>query len=231
MAFIFGMHIMEGFLPLNWVIIWYALCLPFLFIGVRRMTAIINDNPKAMLLIAFAGAFTFALSALKLPSVSGSSSHPVGIGLGAIILGPALMVTISLIVLLFQALLLAHGGITTLGANVFSMAVVGAFVCYGIYRALIKMRVSRSLAIFTAAALGDLATYMFTALQLALAHPAQPGGFYAAWVKFASIFAVSQIPIAVIEGILTVLVLDLLFKYSQPEVESIQSSLLRRTER
>lgn len=222
-----GMHIMEGFLPLNWVIIWSVLCVPFLLIGLVRMRVIIDDNPKAMLLIAFAGAFTFALSALKLPSIAGSSSHPTGIGLGAIILGPWLMIIIGLIVLLFQALLIAHGGLTTLGANVFAMAVVGAFVAYGVYRSLLQLKLPRSVAVFLAACLGNLSTYMFTALQLALAHPAQSGGFYVAWVKFTGIFAVTQVPIAIIEGILTVLVLDLVFKYSQPELEGIRSALKR----
>lgn len=228
MDLILAMHIMEGFLPLDWVIIWYLLCLPFLFLGIKRLTAIIEDDPKAMLLIGFAGAFTFALSALKLPSVTGSCSHPTGIGLGAIILGPSLMVVIGLIVLLFQALLLAHGGLTTLGANVFSMSVVGAFVAYGIYRSLIKLKLPRAAAVFTAACLGNLATYMVTALQLALAHPAQTGGFYLSWVKFNGIFAITQVPIAVIEGILTVLVLDLVFKYSRSELESLQGKLKRR---
>jgi len=228
MDMILGMHIMEGFLPLDWVIVWYVLCLPFLFLGIRRLNTIIADDPKALLLIGFAGAFTFALSALKLPSVTGSCSHPTGIGLGAIILGPSLMVVIGLIVLLFQALLLAHGGITTLGANVFSMAVVGAFVAYGLYRGLLKLKLPRSVAVFTAACLGDLATYMMTALQLALAHPSQTGGFYLSWVKFTGIFAVTQVPIAVIEGILTVLVLDLVFKYSRSELESLQGQLMRR---
>ena len=221
MVYIAGMHIMEGFLPINWVIIWYILCLPFLFMGIKRMTAIINENPRAILLIAFAGAFTFALSALKLPSVTGSCSHPTGVGLGAIIFGPVIMVVIGLIVLLFQAVLLAHGGITTLGANVFSMAIVGPYVCYIIYLAATKMKISRSGAVFVAAAVGNLATYMVTALQLALAHPAQPGGFYVAWIKFTGIFAITQIPIAIIEAILTVMVLDLLLKYSRQELDSI----------
>lgn len=230
MTLTFGMHVMEGFLPINWAFMWYALCLPFLLAGIKRLTVIINDEPRAMFLIAFAGAFTFALSAIKLPSVAGSSSHPTGIALGAIILGPTLMVIIGLIVLLFQALLLAHGGITTLGANVFSMAIVGALVSYGIYRTFIKVRLSRSVAVFTAACLGSLSTYLCTALQLALAHPAQSGGFYAAWIKFTGIFAITQVPIAVVEGILTVLVLDMLFKYAPAELEIFQSLVTRRKE-
>ena len=74
------------------------------------------------------GAFAFVLSALKIPSITGSCSHPTGVGLGAILFGPMTMAVLGLIVLLFQALLLAHGGLTTLGANTFSMAIAGPIV-------------------------------------------------------------------------------------------------------
>ena len=48
------------------------------------------------------------------------------------------MSLLGIIVLLFQALLLAHGGLTTLGANTFSMAIAGPFVSFGIYKLLPK---------------------------------------------------------------------------------------------
>lgn len=51
-----------------------------------------------------------------------------GTGLGAILFGPASVSVLGVIVLLFQALLLAHGGLTTLGANTFSMAIAGPVV-------------------------------------------------------------------------------------------------------
>ena len=66
----------------------------------------------------------FVLSALKIPSLTGSCSHPTGVGLGAILFGPSVMSVLGTIILLFQSLLLAHGGLTTLGANAFSMAIV-----------------------------------------------------------------------------------------------------------
>src|SRR3712207_6965420 len=62
----------------------------------------------------------FVLSAVKLPSFTGSSSHPTGTGAGAVLFRPPVMALLGTIVLLFQALLLAHGGLTTLGANAFS---------------------------------------------------------------------------------------------------------------
>ena len=86
------------------------------------------------MLLGVAAAFTFVLSALKMPSVTGSCSHPTGTGLGAVLFGPAAMAPIGMVVLLFQAILLAHGGLTTLGANIFSMAIVGPFAAAAIYR-------------------------------------------------------------------------------------------------
>jgi cobalt/nickel transport system permease protein len=131
------------------------------------------------------------------------------------------MVVLAVIVLLFQAILLAHGGLTTLGANVVSMGIVGPFVSYGIYIGLKKMGVNKNLSIFLAAALGDLATYIMTSIQLALAHPAETGGVYVSLLKFMAIFAVTQVPIAVAEGLLTVLIMNLLISYSHEEMASL----------
>ncbi len=225
MSFVFGMHIMEGFLPMKWAALWSIAALPFIIAGCRQIAGVVREEPKLLALLAFAGAFVFVLSSLKMPSVTGSCSHPTGVGLGAILFGPGAMVILGMIVLLFQALLLAHGGITTLGANVFSMAIVGPFVAYGVYRLMSKLGAPQGLSVFSGAALGSLITYLVTAAQLALAHPAEVGGFYASLVKFAAIFGVTQIPISIAEGLLTVMVMNLLMAYSRDEIESL--SLLR----
>lgn len=208
-----GMHIMEGFLPLPWAIFWFLVAFPFVFMGGRSISKNFKENPAQKLLFALVTAFVFILSALKMPSVTGSTSHPTGTGLGAILFGPAAMSVSGLIVLLFQALLLAHGGVTTLGANVFSMAVAGPFVSYFIYK-MIKNK-NKSMAVFLAAALGDLFTYVITSIQLALAHPDQYGGVAASMVKFLGVFALTQIPLAIAEGILTVMVYDLIVNYQE----------------
>lgn len=206
------MHIMEGYLPLAHAVGWtLASGLP-VALGLREIKRQAASQPEIKMLLGVSGAFTFALSALKLPSVTGSCSHPTGTGLGALLFGPLVMAPIGLIVLLFQALLLAHGGLSTLGANTFSMAVVGPFVAYGVYRAGKAVKIHNGLTVFLAAALGDMATYLTTAFQLALAHPSQIGGFPAAFAKFAGIFAFTQIPLAISEGLLTLLIWNLLMK-------------------
>lgn len=171
-----AMHIMEGYLPIGHAVAWGALCLPFLAAGLISIKRTVAQHRKALLILAMAGAYAFVLSALKIPSVTGSSSHPTGTGLGAILFGPSAMSVIGIIVLLFQALLLAHGGLTTLGANTFSMAIAGPFVSYGIFRLCRKLNVNKSVSVFLAACLGDLFTYCVTSVQLGLAHPAAEGG-------------------------------------------------------
>ncbi len=215
------MHIMEGFLPVAHAAGWWAAVVPFLAMGTRSLKRIVNDKPAARLLLGAAGAFVFVLSALKLPSVTGSCSHPTGTGLGAILFGPSVMSVLGSIVLLFQALLLAHGGLTTLGANTFSMAIVGPWVAYGIYRAVRGAGVSLGKAVFLAAAAGDLLTYITTACQLAWAFPDPQGGFVGALAKFMSVFAVTQIPLALAEGFLTVLIMNALKTHSADELRAL----------
>ncbi|EKE04013.1 MAG: hypothetical protein ACD_20C00118G0003 [uncultured bacterium] len=218
---VFAMHIMEGFLPLKWCIFWAVLSLPFLIAGLISIRKITNNNPRFKMLLALAGAFTFVLSALKLPSVTGSSSHPTGVGLGAILFGPTVMSVLSSIVLLFQALLLAHGGITTLGANIFSMGIVGPFVAFGIYKLLKKVKSPKWLPIFMAAMLGNIMTYVTTSFQLALAFPDTTGGFELSFLKFLGVFAITQIPLAISEGLLTVLIFNFLSTYNFEELKEL----------
>lgn len=217
----YAMHIMEGFLPLEWAVFWSCVSLPFLLVGWRSLTVITRQNPELKLLLALAGAFSFVLSALKIPSVTGSSSHPTGIGLGAILFTPGVMTVLGTLVLLFQALLLAHGGLTTLGANVFSMAIVGPWVAYTMYY-YTKDTKREKLGIFLASALANVATYLVTSLQLAWAFPAENGGFIASFSKFAAIFALTQIPLAISEGLLTVLVWNWLQSYAQTELQTLK---------
>lgn len=213
------MHIMEGFLPPIWCAVWYIISIPIVIYGIYKIKKVSDDFPESKSLLAVSGAFMFILSSLKLPSVTGSCSHPTGNGLGAAIFGPAVTAVLATIVLLFQALLLAHGGLTTLGANIFSMGIVGPFIAWIVYKALIKSNVSSTVAIFFAAFLGDLLTYVATAVQLSLAFPLP--SFTQALTNFLIIFAITQIPLAIAEGILTVIIWDRLKAYKPKLLEKL----------
>jgi cobalt/nickel transport system permease protein len=212
------MHIMEGFLPPVWCIFWYALAIPFIAHGVIRMKKITADNPEMKPLLAVCGAFIFIMSSLHVPSVTGSSSHPTGNGLGAVFFGATVISAICVPILLFQALLMAHGGISTLGANVFSMGVVGPFCAVFVWKLGRKLGLGYSLAIFLAAFVGDWMTYVAAATELGLAFPIPT--FESAWIKMMLIYSYTQVPISIAESFLTVII----FEY----IQKLRPDLLRR---
>ncbi|MBW9150318.1 energy-coupling factor ABC transporter permease [Clostridium sp. CM028] len=227
-ALIFGvapaanaMHIMEGYLPPKFCIIWGVICVPFLVAGYLSIKKTLAKNRKSITILAMSGAFIFVLSSLKIPSVTGSCSHMTGTGLGAILFGPMAVSILGIIVLLFQSILLAHGGLTTLGANTFSMAIAGPLITYVIYKSCQKLKVNKYVGIFLAASIGDLLTYCVTSFELALAYPSANGGIAASVVKFLAVFAPTQLPLAIIEGILTVVIIMGLETYAKSELTEL----------
>ena len=68
---------------------------------------------------------------------------------------------------------------------------------------------------------GFLFTYCITSFQLALAYPSSDGGVAVSAVKFLGVFAPTQLPLAIIEGILTVVVVIGLETYAKSELVGI----------
>jgi cobalamin biosynthesis protein CbiM/cobalt ECF transporter T component CbiQ len=201
------MHITEGFLPIAHCIAWGAASLAPTVVGVRAISRNLETKRENRVLLAASAAFLFTLSSLRMPSITGSSSHPAGTSVGTYLFGPGAMPALALITLVFQALLLAHGGLTTLGANLFSLGIAGPWAMWLLLRFMLKTGWGRDRSIFVSTVIGDLATYVTTAAQLALAYPSPHGGFLASFLKFIGIFLITQIPIALAEGMLTVALL------------------------
>jgi len=203
------MHIMEGFLSAGWCLLWGLVALPFVVTEILEFRAIMRKDREYLPRLGVCGAFIVILSALKLPSVTGRCSLPTGTGLFTMCFGVFITSVIGGIVLLFPALLLAHGGLSTLGANMVSMAISGPIAGYAIYRLLKNASVNIYITVFLVTASADLVTYIITSFELALAYPAQTGGVFTSFATFFVIFAVTQIPLAIVEGC----VLALVFKY------------------
>ena len=216
-----AMHIMEGYLPFWHSVSWGMVCIPFLVLGFIRLRKMTAENRRALILLAMSGAFVFVISSFKIPSVTGSSSHMAGTGLSAILFGVGITSVLAVIVLLFQAVLLAHGGITTLGANTFSVGIFGPLFTVILYKTGKKFKINQSLNIFIAAALGGLFTYCITALQLAIAYPSDTGGVVASLFQFLAVFALPQIPLAFTEGLLTVLIIIGMESFAKKELKTI----------
>jgi cobalt/nickel transport system permease protein len=62
------------------------------------------------------------------------------------------------------------------------------------------------------AMLADLVTYFVTSVQLGVAFPDPQAGASGSIIKFMGIFCLTQIPIAIAEGLLTVMIYDQLTK-------------------
>ncbi|HYZ83720.1 MAG TPA: energy-coupling factor ABC transporter permease [Bryobacteraceae bacterium] len=192
------MHISEGLLPVAHAVAWSIAAIPFTVRSSHQLAAEMRKSPQDRVRIVAASAFIVTLSALKLPSLTGSCSHPTGIGLGVLLVGPKLMPAISTAVLLFQCLILAHGGLSTLGANVLSMGVAGAAAAWLAGKAFGHGKPGR----FAVGLAGSLAPYLVASMQLALAHPVQ-NDVIGSFTRFAAILSLTQVPLAISEGIFT----------------------------
>ena len=191
------MHIADGILTIQWSIAWYLVAIFFVVIGARKIAQTRKANPAYMSILALMGAAVFVISVWHIPvPVTGSSSHPNGTALASIIIGPLATAAISGIVLFFQVFL-GHGGITSLGANLISLGVVGGFVGIGIYLILKKLGASVWLAAGVAGFIGDLSTYAFTAFQLAMS--LNPSSVVQHWEIYMLGYLPTQLPLAVLE--------------------------------
>ena len=197
------MHIMEGYLEPIWCLVWFLVMIPFFYFGVVKLRQILREHPEQKMIVALSGAFIFLLSSLKLPSVTGSSSHPTGTGIAVVFYGVGVCAVLSTIVLVFQALLIAHGGFTTLGANCVSMGIIGPLCGLLIWKLLRKAGAGVFISMFGAAAVADFMTYVVTAIQMTLnVVTANNASFVDAFVDFMSVYAVTQVPLAIIEGLI-----------------------------
>jgi cobalt/nickel transport system permease protein len=213
----YAMHIAEGILPANWSAIWYGIAAVFITIGVIVIRRRSKENRKLMPLFGLTGAAVFLISVFPIPiPVSGTSSHPVGTPLAAILVGPCVSSVLGALALLIQALFLAHGGLTTWGANILSMAVAGSFVGFGVFLLLRRLNAPIAVAGFTAGVLGDWATYAVTSFELASALHGT-GSLWGMFGAIAIAFAPSQLPLGILEGIFTAAVVVVVYQ-RRPEL-------------
>jgi cobalt/nickel transport system permease protein len=133
---------------------------------------------RTLPLLSLFAAFSFVTMMFNLPLPGGTTGHAVGVGIAAIVLGPwASLLAISL-ALTIQALFFGDGGITTLGANCFNMAIAGSFAAWGIYRVVSMGAAMDSRRRVVAAALAGYGAINFSALLAAIEFGIQPMLFH-----------------------------------------------------
>jgi len=198
-----AMHISEGILPFGWALLWFAVAAPFLAVGLRRLNELSRDDLSMKPLVGLMAAVVFIISCMPIPVPSaGTCSHPCGTGISAILVGPFVSVVIAAVALLIQALLLAHGGLSTLGADIVSMGVVGSFAGWFIFRGMRRVGANLAVAGFLAGLAADWATYLATSGVLAAGvRGSEP--FIPLFLKIAVAFIPTQLPLGILEGAMT----------------------------
>ncbi len=218
------MHIPEGLIPAGQALAWYAPALAFVGTGLAGLKKRFRLAPETKPLVGLMGAFVFVVSLMPVPVPGlGTVSHPCGTPLAAILLGPFTATVLGSVALLLQALFFAHGGITSWGANVISMAVGGSFAGFGVFRLSRRLGLSLGIAAGLAGAIGDLVTYAITSLQLALALHGQEQVPVVWMTTFAS-FLPTQAPLALAEALFSAGVITFI---ARQRSELLEGAVLR----
>src|SRR3974390_2972905 len=126
------MHIPDGYLSPSTCAVMYGGAGAGWYAALRRLKRTLNA--RMIPLIAVFAAFSFLVMMFNLPLPGGTTGHALGVTIAAIVLGPSGAILALSIAVAIQALFFGDGGITTLGANCFNIAIVGALVAYGAYR-------------------------------------------------------------------------------------------------
>ncbi|MDO9288752.1 MAG: energy-coupling factor ABC transporter permease, partial [Thermodesulfovibrionales bacterium] len=206
------MHISEGILPFNWAALWFAVALPFVAYGLYRLKKLSAIDLSFKPLVGLMAAVVFIISCMPIPvPTAGTCSHPCGTGISGILLGPAISILITAVALLIQALFLAHGGLTTWGADIVSMGVMGSFAGFLTFKVLRLIKVNIAVSGFMAGLLADWATYLTTSVELASGIKGDSAFMPLFW-KILIAFIPTQLPLGILEGAMTAGMVTLLYK-------------------
>jgi len=166
------MHIPDGYLSPSTCVVMYAGSSPFWYVALRRLKRWLST--KLIPLLSVFAAFSFLVMMFNLPLPGGTTGHALGVAIAAIVLGPWASILALSIALLIQAVFFGDGGITTLGANCFNMAIVGSLVAYLVYRILAGRAAITSSRRVVAAALAGYTAINASAFCAAIEFGLQP---------------------------------------------------------
>ena len=170
------MHIPDAFIPLPQAAIYWIIALIFVALALRWARNELSEEKIPLIAVLAAG--IFAIQAFNLPVGMGTSGHLVGGALAAIVLGsPFAAVFILTIVLIIQGVVFGDGGITTMGANIINMGVIGGFVGYYSYHGITSAIKNKFIPAAIAAWLGCFIAAVVCAIEMFIAgtFPLVPG--------------------------------------------------------
>lgn len=218
------MHLAEGLLPAGHVVATSIAAVPFVAWGWKGLAGGGSAGlARTRAQVATATALLFAVTLFPIPvPVVGMTSHMCATPVLALLVGVRRMVVPTLLVLAVQALLFAHGGLTTLGANLLTLGVLGPACGVALARLLRGARVPALPAVAVATFAADLAVYAADALILATFVRGQSASALSsvsrAWGTLTLALAPAQVPLAALEGALSLWLVATLVRGSPDRV-------------
>lgn len=172
---VLALHIPDGFLAVPVSLLFWLITIICVGLAVQRTSAALDD--RQVPLMGVMAACIFAAQMLNFPIAGGTSGHLLGGALAAITLGPSAAILVMTCVIALQALLFQDGGLVVMGANIFNMGIVTAFVGGAIFYGLLRLFGRRKWGLvtsgFVAAWLSVVLTSALTSLQLIASGTAQ----------------------------------------------------------
>lgn len=126
------MHIPDGYLSPSTCAVMYGAVSPFWVVAARKVRQGSDDAGTPS--IALLSSFSFVLMMFNLPLPGGTTGHATGAALAGIVLGPWTALLALSCTLGIQAAFFGDGGVLTLGANCFNIALVTPCVGAFLYR-------------------------------------------------------------------------------------------------
>ncbi len=204
------LHIPDGYLDLHIAAIFYIMS--FLVIAYSLKKAEIDESIVPKVGILASG--IFAAQMLNWPIPGGTSAHFVGGGLAAIVLKPYLASIAMASVLIIQALIFGDGGLTTLGANIWNMAIVNVFLAYAVFKAFKNSFIGA----FLAGWLGVTAAAIFAGIEIGIS-----SSFGYSITTTVPVMGIWHAILGLIEGFITALAYMYISKHSFTHVKVVRA--------
>jgi cobalt/nickel transport system permease protein len=220
------LHIPDGFLEARvWVPAW-VVAAGAVAVCSKKTTDTLGQ--RTVPVMGVTAAFIFAAQMLNFPVAGGTSGHLLGGAIAVSLLGPFAGFLVMTVVLLVQCFIFQDGGITTLGANVVNMALVGTVAVYPIIRLanlVNRGRAGYMVGAIVAAWVSVVLASLMCALELALSGTSPARVVIPAMVGIHAVIGVGE---AVVTGFLVAFLLrtraELMYVKMRPAASTTSSS-------
>ena len=201
------MHIPDGFLDIYIASITYLITVVFLVYSFFRARKSLSDD--SVPLIGVLAATIFVAQLIDWPIPGGTTAHFVGSGLVVIMAGFEVGVIVMFIVLFFQAIFFQDGGLTTLGANVLNMGIIGCGVGLIVFK--IYLKIFGRDKIFLASFLAGWSSVTVAAIACGFEIGLSTNFAYGVSIAV-PVMGISHALLGILEGLITAIIVDYLFR-------------------